>query len=1078
MEVGLGGQSQASSRRPQAIKINETWANNEGLFVKAKLQNKCLAFLIDTGANVTILSKQFIENIQPSLLSQVNPVNVHLVTATGETSPFIGQINVQISLGKKFYQHNVFIADISNEGILGMDFLAANNCDVHLSENSLCLKGESIPLFHYASNAKSCCRISIRETTYVPPNTEIIAKGQLMDLISKDLVGLVEHTDKFVNKKGLLLARAIINLNKEEIPLRIVNVNDTPCTIYKGTIVATCELIKETDIQENKDVNMSNVQHDVKKVATLPSHIENVYERGITCLDENQQKSYKDLLVEFQTIFSKSEDDIGLTNLVEHTINTGDHRPVRQRPRRIPLAKIKEAEEAIQNMVKQEVIEQSMSPWNSNPVLVRKSDGSLRFCIDFRGVNDITVKDSHPLPRIDDTIDALSGAKYFSTADLKSGYYQIPVAEKDRHKTAFSFPGGGLWQFKRMPMGLSNSAPVFERLMERVLSGLTWKTCLVYLDDIIIFSRTFENHLANLREVFERLKEAHLKLSPKKCHFFKTKVKFLGHIVSDEGVSTDPSKIKAVKDWPIPRNVKEVRSFLGLTSYYRKFIYKYADKAKALHKITEKNQKFTWTEDCQKSFDALKQALISAPILAYPTREDFFILDTDASNVGMGSVLSQVQDGQEKVISYYSKSFNKAERKYCVTRRELLAVVASIKNFHHYLYGRKFKVRSDHGALSWLFNFKNPEGQLARWFEVLASYDFRIEHRAGRSHNNADALSRRPCQETCCPYCLRAERNYDNQLSETKVSAENIRIDPNKSPEENCLNCLDKSVDDSNDLEINTVQVCFGQNDIGPNNENNSKCIPCLICDSCQLVQEVQHERSIKGSSQKGENIRKSLKQNIGIRKSYSGKHDIPCNLETEGKSVVLPKLLEHVRVSTRAKSYDETMQDKDNIKTLQQNDEILSQIFLWKSNNKKPTWSDISHTSPEIKFYWSRLNSFIIKDEILYRKWESNDGKNYDLHLVIPKSLNGFVLNQVHNTLTGGHLGVRKTLYKIKKRYFWYQIRNDVKNWCSKCDTCAMKKAPHRKPKCVNTWWVLLGREWQLIYWDLFLGQITVINT
>jgi hypothetical protein len=181
-------------------------------------------------------------------------VNVHLVTATGETSPFIGQINVQISLGKKFYQHNVFIADISNEGILGMDFLAANNCDVHLSENSLCLKGESIPLFHYASNAKSCCRISIRETTYVPPNTEIIAKGQLMDLISKDLVGLVEHTDKFVNKKGLLLARAIINLNKEEIPLRIVNVNDTPCTIYKGTIVATCELIKETDIQENKDV--------------------------------------------------------------------------------------------------------------------------------------------------------------------------------------------------------------------------------------------------------------------------------------------------------------------------------------------------------------------------------------------------------------------------------------------------------------------------------------------------------------------------------------------------------------------------------------------------------------------------------------------------------------------------------------------------------------------------------------------------------------------------------------------------------------------------------------------------------
>jgi hypothetical protein len=232
--------------------------------------------------------------MQPSLLTQVSPVNVPQVTATGETSPFIGQINVQISLGKKLYQHNAFIAYISNEGIVGMDCLAATNCDVHLR---LCLQGESIPVLQYASNAKSCCRISIRKTTYVPPNTDIFAKGQSMGLISKDIVGLVEHTDRFVNKNGLLFARVIIHLNIEQIPLSIVNVNDTPCTIYKDTIVATCELIKETDIQDNKGVNMYNVQLDVKKVATLPSHIENVYERGTTCLDENQQQSYKELLI-------------------------------------------------------------------------------------------------------------------------------------------------------------------------------------------------------------------------------------------------------------------------------------------------------------------------------------------------------------------------------------------------------------------------------------------------------------------------------------------------------------------------------------------------------------------------------------------------------------------------------------------------------------------------------------------------------------------------------------------------------------------------------------------------------------
>ena len=323
-------------------------------------------------------------------------------------------------------------------------------------------------------------------------------------------------------------------------------------------------------------------------------------------------------------------------------------------------------------------------------------------------------------------------------------------------------------------MGLSNSAPVFERLMEKVLFGLTWKICLVYLDDIIIFSRSFEEHVENLKEVFERLKEANLKLSPKKCHFFKKQVKFLGHIVSENGVSTDPSKIQAVKDWPVPKNVKEVRSFVGLTSYYRKFISNYADKARPLHKITEKNQKFVWTESCQQSFEELKSALITAPVLAYPSRYDLFILDTDASNVGMGAVLSQIQNGVEKVICYFSKTFSKSERRYCVTRRELLAVVASIKNFHHYLYGKPFKVRSDHGALRWLLNFKNPEGQLARWFEVLASYDFHIEHRAGRSHNNADALSRRPCYESCCPHCTRAEQNFEisTEINDRKLQTE------------------------------------------------------------------------------------------------------------------------------------------------------------------------------------------------------------------------------------------------------------------------------------------------------------------
>ena len=370
----------------------------------------------------------------------------------------------------------------------------------------------------------------------------------------------------------------------------------------------------------------------------------------------------KALLREFQNSFSRDSTDMGLTNLVEHRIHTGDAQPIKQHPRRIPLAKMEEAQNEIKDMLNKGVIEMSDSPWSSPIVLVKKKDGSIRFCIDYRKLNNVTLKDSYPIPRIDSTLDALSGSKWFSTIDLKSGYWQVPVAPEDKAKTAFSIPGGGHWQFHNMPFGLCNAGATFERLMERVLSNLSWKICLVYLDDIIVLSKDFDEHLSNLRQVFSRLKRANLKMNPKKCILLQSQVSFLGHIVSGDGIATDPSKIEAVDKWPTPTSVKEVRSFLGLCSYYRKFVNKFADIARPLHKLTETKSKFHWGEDCQTAFDKLKRALTSSPILSYPDSTGDFILDTDASNTGLGAVLSQIQDGIEKPICYYSKTFSAAER--------------------------------------------------------------------------------------------------------------------------------------------------------------------------------------------------------------------------------------------------------------------------------------------------------------------------------------------------------------------------------------------------------------------------------
>lgn len=355
------------------------------------------------------------------------------------------------------------------------------------------------------------------------------------------------------------------------------------------------------------------------------------------------------------------------------------------------------------------VIEPSNSPWASPVVLVRKKDGSMRFCVDYRRLNDVTIKDAYPLPKIDEAFDHLSGHEMFSTLDLNSGYWQVSMEESDKPKTAF-VTRQGLYQFKVMPFGLCCAPATFERLMETVLAGLQWDKCLVYLDDIIVVGKSFENMMENLQHVFQRLHQAGLKLKAKKCNLFATRVSYLGHIISKDGISTDPEKVRAVAEWPVPATVTELRSFLGLCSYYRRFIQNFAAVAKPLHRLTEKGRKFLWNKEAQEAFEVLRNKLITGPILALPDITKPFVLDTDASNEAIGAVLSQNIDGTERVIAYASRTLTKSEKKSCVTRKELLAVVLFVKHYRHYLYGKRFLLRTDHGSLKWLLRFKKPEG--------------------------------------------------------------------------------------------------------------------------------------------------------------------------------------------------------------------------------------------------------------------------------------------------------------------------------------------------------------------------------
>ena len=325
-------------------------------------------------------------------------------------------------------------------------------------------------------------------------------------------------------------------------------------------------------------------------------------------------------------------------------------------------------DEHVEKMLANDICEPSTSPWASNVVLVKKSDGTLRFCIDYRQLNSLTVKDSYPLPRIDTCFDALGGAKYFSTLDLWQGYWQVENDPETSDKTTF-ITRKGAFKFKVLPFWLSNAPAVFQRLMNLVMQGLPWEACLVFLDDIIVISSTFDQHLERLKAVFDRLKSANLKLKPSKCRLFQYKVKFLGSVVSEKGIEPDPDKLVAISEGPIPRNLTEVRAFVGLASYYRRHVEGFSDLAKPLSELTKKNQPFVWGPEQQEAFEILKNRLMNYPVLAPPLPEGRFIIDTDASDFAMGAVLQQEQHGTIRVIAYACKTFDAAQRQYCTARK-------------------------------------------------------------------------------------------------------------------------------------------------------------------------------------------------------------------------------------------------------------------------------------------------------------------------------------------------------------------------------------------------------------------------
>ena len=445
-------------------------------------------------------------------------------------------------------------------------------------------------------------------------------------------LAILQTSDKMM-QFGLSVANALVTIEAQKpwIPVRILNPYSTPMTIPKNMTIAIAhrlgiaDNILEFDTGESQLLSNTTTQQKVR--FQPPDDFTELFDLSLSTFTEQQRQELLCLLWEYSDVFLKKDDKLGCTDVLEFDITlTQDAKPFKASPYRSNPKLRKEISKQVQEMLDDDIIRPSVSPYGSPVLLVSNPDKSYRFVVDYRHLNSMTVKDNFPVAHLLDSLQSLGScqAKYFSTMDLQSGYFQVPVAESSKQYTAF-VTHDGLYEFNRMSFGLTNAPVCFSRLMSRVLQNLNWEIALLYLDDIIVFSKTFEEHMINLSKVFDRLRSANLTLKPTKCFFGREKIRFLGHLVSSDGLEPLPDKCQAVKDFPTPKRVRDVRAFLGLVGYYRKYIKDFSKIAPPLTDLTKKETCFKWSTVCEKALQTLKAKLLEAPILAYPNYSNGYI---------------------------------------------------------------------------------------------------------------------------------------------------------------------------------------------------------------------------------------------------------------------------------------------------------------------------------------------------------------------------------------------------------------------------------------------------------------------
>ena len=860
------------------------------------------------------------------------------------------------------------------------------------------------------------------------------------------------------------------------------------------------DCVNDVDDYVDRDVTLVKCASVHASISTDDdfTHIQPVIDKLPDSLTAQQRQQAIDLIKRNADVFGRHEFDVGCTDLLTARIITDpNRRPIAEPLRRHAKVHLDTIDDTIEKMKQAGIVEDACSPWSANLVVVGRKDDqgrptTPRVTIDFRGLNAITYRDRHPIPHMGDCLRSLDKAVFMSIIDLSNSFYQLPIDPQDRDKTAF-LTRKGQFRLTRLGQGCTNSPAVFCRLMAMVLRGLT--CCLAYIDDTICFSPSFERHLVDLEAVFDRFRQANLKLKSTKCKLFQTRCKFVGHYVSENGIEVMPEKVACVVGWPFPKTITELRSFLGLCSYYRSFCKGYATIAEPLTQCLRKDVMLTQTPERIAAFDKLKEMLTNTPVLAMP-RDDpecTYLVDTDASSVGAGCVLQQWQDGRLRVIEYASRTFNKAERNYCVTRRELAALIFGLKQFRSYLLGRRFQVRVDNNAIRYYQSMKDATGQCARHLDYLSNFDFDIIHRNGLRHTNCDSLSRlRPCELDDGGPCRQCSKRVTGQHSVKAVKTRRKNANDTKTrtgrdpprvaahcpvavaesvvpprynvadrPQEGCINfeaapALSRpSRHKRLPLHLKDYDMAASGRDrlaaatasgrLDFDRQNHGNCFDTAALAGDRLAAP-GGTRQTNVSSDWRPPVETAAAASRGRLAASTESRRPPTGGPNEPDvNNPQPKTRRRRRQRRTVPSLEATAPGAceavgdwtpDAIRDAQLRDPDIGPAVHWAEIGERPPWTDVEASSPMLRALWQQYDSLTVKDGILYRSFYDSKGQITFYQLVLPFEMKVPFLELIHAD-TACHLKFAKCIPHVMRRAWWLNWKRDLNLFIRCCPRC-----------------------------------------